>query len=744
MGAPGADLLKPVSMAEVAAMHRPVEAAKAAALAANIAYAKELNQERNSRQKTDEQIVKEVAEAPEILPSQTTSISGQQDIARFGGEGATLDPANGKAIEKPNLTNPQKDRLARGKEAVENVSAVLFYVDLLNEPGTDLDAKVTALAAKNKSFAALGITTGAQLTDRATESMMKDPGIVKLLEKMPEITPGTALTDDQKKEIVLNAMLTNDKFRNILSQNFQLAREALLKLPTVTPEGRAKHDADKAKADQTVKDKVAALKAQLARTTNTTIQGLDEGVITDLVLKSNSEADFKKHLAITIGVDATHIAQVLSILEEQKTLVDLNTRLRTATDAGQISSLKTLKSDAEARIQTAEGLVGGKPVADADIIKYQEVVAVVDQVAVKSNVNDAVNASIESARLTSIIAGLPPGVDISPNLDTRLGQEDKIINTLNALLGKSLGQEWKKEMEEANISRAELIKKKIEMAGTDAEKELIRRMETEYVEFDAANRSTTIHGDRIMEGARLLTLKDPGLMIAIARDMGLLGTQDQANAIIETLLKPDVDKKTGKNNNNALAQKTAIDKLLSSLKTGSPEKYAVLEKALKDHGSEYRQKVYGSYLTMDDYIKEGGMLGIAIRFGRKINYEGSPRGIVEKMTGKGDQTFNYEELKELFMYCKADIDAAIITNKDAGTFMRNMERKGMVGNPDMLKKLAFFLFVILGLTGGGIAGGLGVGGMAGGLGAGAGAGLGAGLGAGAGALGNKGLDAMTV
>lgn len=634
-------------------------------------------------------VFKQIAE--EDVKPQYDNKGSQQDVARFGGGAGRVD-ATGKADIDPNANQAQKDRFNEGKKAVENVSAVMFYADIARLPPANQGGEFANLLANNPSFRALGCNDLAALKLKAVGVMQADANINKLLDALP--IPGNTYTPAEKQAIITELLLTDPDFAANLSQNFQKAHDRLIQLGSVTPEGLAKLNADKAKADKTLGDKVAALKIQLGRTTNPLIAAMTDVQIKDAILASNSEADFKKQLAIKMGVDAAHIPYVLSIMEERKTLVDLDARLRVVTDNGLIISLRALKSDAETRIQTAEN-TAGKVNTDAGIVKFQEAVAIVDQTAVKSNVNDAVSASIDSASLTALIAAPPIGVDISTNLNARLDQERLVIKSIEAMLGKSLGETYATRKEQMEVLRDQAVKEAVTAAGSQAEKDLIITMETGYVAYDIVTREKVIKGDNIMNAAKLMSMGDRGLRVLMIRDMEL--ADPDIYAMIFTGDPAD--------------QQRAINLYLDDVKN-YPEKQAVLDKAMEQHGSEYRLKVLNGYYTMKDHLDEG-FFGHAWRPGQKVLYEGTGKGLEAYF--KGDAKMNATELYNMHQYCKADVDAAIRNNKEANRFVEKMKASGQVANMEWLKFLTWF-FVLLG---GGV--GTALGGPLGGV---AGAGLG--------------------
>jgi len=695
----------------------------------------------------DEDVLGRIANGEKNKPKYDSS-NIQQDIARFGGGSGNVN-GEGKAIQSPNAEEKQINRFEQAKKTGEQISSVMFYMDLLKiqNAGGNVNEEITRLKDRNPSFKALGVETLPLLQAKAQEAMLTDPTIGDILGQLSNLPPG----DIAKQKAVFEDMVfTDQRFRDTLSANLHAVHEKILKLGEMTPEGKAKLATDTENAKKTLDDKAARITDAVSRAYKGGGSGLPKETTNDEVVEilkaSNNESDFKRNLAGKMGI--VNYGAVAEYLRIEKELAGLNKQLEgnlndtpvektierntgnTKTTTRETthkdgSQRKMLDDKAEAinkRIVELKGINN----FDTDLATYRSVSDFVDSPGVKSEITEGISSSRELNTLSAKTA--PEGKNISTNLDTRLSREDDLLAEMKTVIGKSLAEVWKKDQGEADTLNAEIYEKRIAEAGSEMEKKLIIAEATRYVDFNASTKETTIHGDNIMEGIQLLTLEDQGVMLEMARVMELT-TDAKVKAIFAKT--PDGKKSIYTPAQQIEQVNKIFDKIKENDKTNKTNNFEVLEKMMKNHGSEYRQKMYGSYLTMDAYLKEG-VNGHLLRIGRKIKYEGSRRSMWEMVSGDGNKTVNYDQLNQIYKYCEPDITEALEQNSAANNFMKRMEAKGMAGNPGLLKKLAWLLFIVLGLGSGlgaaGVIPGLSAGGA---LGAAGGAAAAGGLGFGA-------------
>jgi hypothetical protein len=725
-----ADFNRPVGVGEVAAMN--VKNPNLAPLIPKdvLDLSKKLMEQR-AQKRTGAVILKEMA-ADKGDQKKYNLNSPQQDIVRFGGDAGKIG-ANGRIEAKTGITKPQKERLEQGEKAVKDVSTVMFYMDILKIPvAGNPNARQDEIARLNKinpSFKALNIKNMGDLENRAANVMLADEAIKGLIDNMPD---ADKYQEDDKIELIVASMLADPQFRDAVSANFQDIHERLLQLPEASQEGVAKTTADKNAATKTLSDKSTDISERLKRIVVAglpNIQNLSPAEIEGLMKISNNEKEFRRNLAFKFGADKVDdVSQFVELDQEiarlNKQLVDgqlndtIKEEITKVIDNTDPHAIKETTSKTPTRLDGTQRVAINKRIAgliqerddkkaavgadfDRQLAIVKSVATFADAADVRTSITEGIRASFDEGRLQTQM-GVVAGGEISASLNLRLDAEDALIAEMKAMLGSTLGEVWGKKLAEGNALKDEIMEKMIADANTEAEKKLLRNIKTNLVEYDVAKRETTIHGDNIMLASKLMAMEDRGMMLQMALDMEFTDiTRGEVMKIFA--ITADNTETAGHK------QQVEVDKLLGKLQTNHPEQYAALEKALADHGSEYRQKIYSSYLEMDEYCKDSGyFLGQwsknlskkIFNVGRNVKYEGSPRRLMERITGKGDTTLNVDELRALELYCKADIEAATQSNKDANNFIKKMQEKGFVGNPDLLKKLAWWLFVILGMGSG--------------------------------------------
>lgn len=586
----------------------------------------------------------------------------------FGGGKAKEDQAGNLTIDQTANTQ-EKASYENARALIAELSGYIDYVDILNtnaQTGRPIDSIIRD--RNNAGFRNINTRTA---YDNARQKALD---AITNSEAMRDLFPDV--------QSIGSANVRRDFIEKVLANDTTLRNSVVRRLNEISERASALPSIEKDAETETATREKTAKEQKLTAEMNKVFQELQSDVTTlsqtEITRYQNEIRNGKSvdHILSQIRQDAIWTipnAQSFSDYYKLKGQQDqLNRQLLQMTNKNNQQAVQRLTADINTLDQQLTPLetIVNNPANQADLNQYNERTKRYattnpdgSQTAFASRIGDLTKLQSEVEELEATIS-LRQNDNAKKEADSRrnrLAKETEIINELRGVFSESILDTLEKRYDEV----AKLEQQRLEKAEKDGisadDKAIEQAMRDNWIQYDIATRSKTVHVDQIQEDIRTLAYKgEDGLRRLILSDMNLqIPMLDNAGNVIPNRFEDLSDRNTLEN--------IDLDRL-------SDEQKKRLDEAYNKHADNYRQKL------MKDFFASKGL---------KDRLKGW-------VPGTDKLGLNKDEWRMLEENFKGKLAEGLGQSTVADGVVKNLEAAGI--KPDSkMKWLIYMLVAILGV-----------------------------------------------
>ncbi|OGK62739.1 hypothetical protein A2334_00795 [Candidatus Roizmanbacteria bacterium RIFOXYB2_FULL_38_10] len=598
------------------------------------------------------------------------------------------------------MSSSEKASYKKAQEVLHKDAKIALFLELRMLSATEQ----TALLKDKDICSAIGERSGTAFTalrDTVLDSIARDSSFIAMFPEISAHVP--PLTDPQRRDFIEKTLMPAEDGRlaSRLGTRMQEAYKSALELtPIATDEKRIEMEQQKQVEEERLEQKSKSLKALLdgqGIVNPVTIAAYTQVEINTLIkgsLTAETAADTIAESALgkghTILVDLKQL-----VLELPKQRIDLVAQLvaKGATNPPTTAWLTDPRNaslqeviDYKRTVSEMGRLNTAYPAVNPDLTLFKtRILPLYRNSAFSTLTMEAKQAELKAADLDLQIKVLPKTTeDMRKSQVIRIVEEEDLCGLMDGILGQSIAdvlEERYDVMQERNGRLSTEDQKKAEQDIQKLVLELKKKMNSNWIGFDATTHKKTVNKDQIKKDVTHLGFtydKDMALKQLIARDLfhGKQRTMPGGGAYTISLTHFD-----------KLNVIDGTDETGAQLLTA--EDLTQLNKVFELTGQEYRDKLFADLLAARTIGDRSWNFGFGM----------------EAVSGK--LGFKRGEWQQMLKLYEPEITKGLEENTEAAAAMRSLEAQGVKIDHNM-KWLWYVLAVLLGVGGGALGGAAGL------------------------------------